>query len=47
MRKNLPVTNIEYPIGDDVLIVSKTDTKGRIVYFNDQFVRPLGSAKPN
>ena len=42
MRKNLPVTNIEYPIGDDVLIVSKTDTKGRIVYFNDQFVKASG-----
>ena len=40
--KNLPVTNIEYPIGDDVLIVSKTDTKGRIVYFNDQFVKASG-----
>jgi aerotaxis receptor len=42
MRTNLPVTNIEYPIGDDVLIVSKTDTKGRLVYFNDQFVKASG-----
>jgi aerotaxis receptor len=42
MRTNLPVTNVEYPIGDDVLIVSKTDTKGRLVYFNDQFVKASG-----
>ena len=42
MRKNLPVTNIEYPIGDDVLIVSKTDMKGKLVYFNDQFVKASG-----
>jgi aerotaxis receptor len=42
MRKNLPVTNVEYPIGDDVLIVSKTDTKGKLVSFNDQFVKASG-----
>ena len=42
MRTNLPVTNVEYPIGDDVLIVSKTDIKGRLVYFNDQFVKASG-----
>jgi aerotaxis receptor len=45
MRTNLPVTNTEYPIGDDVLIVSKTDTKGRLVYFNDQFVKASGFAE--
>src|SRR5664280_1638087 len=45
MRKNLPVTNIEYPIGDDVLIVSKTDMKGKLVYFNDQFVKASGFAE--
>src|ERR1700690_3671130 len=42
MRTNLPVTQTEYPIGDDVLIVSKTDTKGRLVYFNDEFVKASG-----
>jgi PAS domain S-box-containing protein len=42
MRKNLPVTNTEYPLGDDVLIVSKTDIKGKLVYFNDQFVKASG-----
>jgi PAS domain S-box-containing protein len=42
MRTNLPVTNIEYPIGDQTLIVSKTDTKGKLTYFNDQFVQAAG-----
>lgn len=42
MRNNQPVTNVEYPIGDDVLIVSKTDIKGRLVYFNDAFVKASG-----
>ena len=42
MRKNLPVTNVEYPIGDEVLIVSKTDIKGKLTYFNDQFVKASG-----
>ena len=42
MRKNLPVTKIEYPIGDDVLIVSKTDTKGRLTYFNETFIEVSG-----
>jgi methyl-accepting chemotaxis protein/aerotaxis receptor len=42
MRKNLPVTTVEYPIGDDTLIVSKTDTKGKLRYFNDQFVAASG-----
>jgi aerotaxis receptor len=42
MRKNLPVTNTEYPLGDDTLIVSKTDPKGRLTYFNDQFVEISG-----
>jgi aerotaxis receptor len=42
MRKNLPVTNVEYTLGDDVLIVSKTDIKGKIVYFNEEFVKASG-----
>jgi len=28
MRKNLPVTNVEYPLTDETLIVSRTDLKG-------------------
>jgi PAS domain-containing protein len=42
MRTNLPVTTVEYPITDETLIVSKTDTKGRLTYFNDQFVDAAG-----
>ncbi len=42
MRTNLPVTNVEYPIHDDTLIVSKTDLKGKLSYFNDQFVAASG-----
>ncbi|MBL8499224.1 MAG: PAS domain-containing protein, partial [Nitrosomonas sp.] len=42
MRLNLPVTNSEYPIGDDTLIVSTTDTKGRITYINSTFVEVSG-----
>ncbi len=42
MRTNLPVTGVEYPITDDTLIVSKTDIKGRLTYFNDQFVAASG-----
>jgi len=36
---------VEYPIGDDVLIVSKTDTKGKLTYFNDEFVKASGFAE--
>jgi methyl-accepting chemotaxis protein len=42
MRKNLPVTNVEHLLGDDALIVSKTDPKGKLVYFNQQFVEASG-----
>ena len=42
MRTNLPVTTTEYPITDETLIVSKTDTKGRLTFFNDQFVDAAG-----
>ncbi|MGL9622637.1 methyl-accepting chemotaxis protein [Bradyrhizobium sp. U531] len=42
MRTNLPVTTNEYPITDDALIVSHTDTKGKLTYFNDQFVEAAG-----
>ena len=42
MRSNLPVTTIEYPITDSTLIVSKTDAKGRLTFFNDQFVDAAG-----
>jgi aerotaxis receptor len=42
MRTNLPVTTVEYPINDDTLIASRTDLKGRLTYFNDQFLEAAG-----
>jgi PAS domain S-box-containing protein len=42
MRNNQPVTSNEYQLGDDTLIVSKTDTKGRLTYFNQQFIDASG-----
>ncbi len=45
MRKNLPVTDNEYRLSDDALIVSKTDAKGKIAYFNKQFVEASGFAE--
>jgi aerotaxis receptor len=45
MRTNLPVTAVEHFISDETLIVSKTDIKGRLTYFNDQFVAASGFAE--
>jgi len=42
MRKNLPVTQNEYPLRPGMTIVSRTDLKGRIVYFNDDFREASG-----
>ena len=42
MRTNLPVTTTEYPITDETLIVSRTDLKGKLTFFNDQFVAAAG-----
>jgi aerotaxis receptor len=42
MRTNLPVTNVEYPITDATLIASRTDIKGRLTSFNDEFVQASG-----
>ncbi|PYF03897.1 methyl-accepting chemotaxis sensory transducer with Pas/Pac sensor [Rhodopseudomonas faecalis] len=42
MRNNLPVTNVEYKLSDDCLIVSKTDPKGRLTYFNQAFLEASG-----
>ncbi|WP_420472706.1 methyl-accepting chemotaxis protein [Noviherbaspirillum sp. ST9] len=42
MRKNLPVTGVEYPLRDDVAIVSKTDLKGKITYVNPYFIEVSG-----
>lgn len=42
MRINLPVTDSEYLLTDETLIVSKTDLKGKLTYFNNQFVEVSG-----
>jgi methyl-accepting chemotaxis protein len=42
MRTNLPVTQNEYVLRDDQLIVSKTDLKGRITYINRDFIEVSG-----
>ena len=42
MRRNLPVSNHEYRLADDAMLVSRTDLKGRITAFNDQFVAVSG-----
>jgi methyl-accepting chemotaxis protein/aerotaxis receptor len=42
MRKNFPVTEIEYPVSDETLIVSRTDLKGKIAYFNEDFIAAAG-----
>lgn len=42
MRVNLPVSNTEYPIRDDTLILSTTDTKGRITFINQTFIEVSG-----
>lgn len=45
MRKNLPVTDREYVLPDDAFIVSKTDEKGKITYFNEAFHEASGFEK--
>ena len=42
MKLNLPVVDVEYPIHDHTMIVSKTDIKGKITYVNDQFIDVSG-----
>ncbi len=42
MRINHPVTNIEHRLGDDEVIVSQTDLKGKIIYANPGFIRISG-----
>ena len=42
MAKDLPLTGNECFFGDDEIIVSKTDLKGRITYCNDVFLRVAG-----
>ena len=42
MRTNLPVTQNEYVVRDDQMIVSKTDLKGIITYINRDFLDVSG-----
>ncbi len=42
MRVNHPVTNTEYPIDDSTLILSTTDTKGRLTFVNPTFIEVSG-----
>ncbi|HEY0847999.1 MAG TPA: methyl-accepting chemotaxis protein [Noviherbaspirillum sp.] len=42
MRKNEPVTNIEYILKDHETVVSKTDLRGIITYVNQDFVNISG-----
>ncbi|CAM3549861.1 Methyl-accepting chemotaxis protein [Bordetella sputigena] len=45
MRLNLPVTKNEFPFPTGHTLVSKTDTKGRIVYCNAMFAEVSGYTK--
>ncbi|MCP5078919.1 MAG: PAS domain S-box protein, partial [Psychromonas sp.] len=42
MRNNTPVTNNEYILTDNDLIVSNTDMLGNITYVNEDFLRISG-----
>jgi methyl-accepting chemotaxis protein/aerotaxis receptor len=42
LRKNFPVTGVEYPITEETLIVSRTDLKGKLTYFNKDFIAASG-----
>ncbi len=45
MRINQPVTQQEYPVRDDVVIVSHTDKEGVIKYVNDDFCEYAGMTR--
>ncbi len=42
MRVNMPVTNVEVPLKESSMIVSKTDLKGQITYINRDFLEISG-----
>ncbi|HNG82507.1 MAG TPA: PAS domain-containing protein, partial [Burkholderiaceae bacterium] len=42
MRTNLPVTQKEFPLPAGSCIVSRTDTKGRITWVNQDFIHASG-----
>jgi|CXWL01.1.fsa_nt_gi PAS domain S-box-containing protein len=45
MRINQPVTDNEFILGDDTLIVSRTDEKGRLTFVNKAFIEISGFTK--
>lgn len=42
MRNNQPVTTNEFVLGKDLILVSKTDEKGTIIYANEDFIEASG-----
>ncbi|WP_154586713.1 PAS domain-containing protein, partial [Bordetella pertussis] len=42
MRVNLPIYDVETKLREDQYLISRTDTKGRIVYANPAFVEVSG-----
>ena len=42
MRVNLPITQQEYELRDGAMLVSTTDTKGRITFANEDFITASG-----
>ncbi|KCB44858.1 PAS domain S-box protein [Bordetella hinzii 5132] len=42
MRVNLPIYDVETRLHEDQYLISRTDTKGRIVYANPAFVEVSG-----
>lgn len=42
MRNNQPVTQKEYPLADETVIISHTDAKGRITHMNEEFIHYSG-----
>lgn len=45
MRTNLPITQKAYPLKPEEMLVSVTDTKGRITYCNRAFIQVSGFTK--
>jgi methyl-accepting chemotaxis protein len=42
MRRNEPVTQVEYHLAADALLVTRTDLSGNIVYLNEAFIEASG-----
>lgn len=42
MRLNLPITETEYSLPEDAMLVSVTDTKGHITFANEAFIEASG-----